>query len=101
MVCFVVGPLPVSSSSPVVETHDPPCEQGLATLVAYQWLAYPCHTLRPEHRLAASCTSVEQDLHNPKASVKAGGSSSTVMNVGGHKKTREEAHLCLVFPLAS
>jgi hypothetical protein len=44
----------------------------------------------PHHRLAASCTSVERDLHNPKASVKTGGNSGMVTNLGGYETMARE-----------
>jgi hypothetical protein len=44
-------------------------------------------TVLPYHRLAASCTSVERDLHSPRASVRVTGESDTITVSKGYKNT--------------
>jgi hypothetical protein len=44
------------------------------------------------HRPAASCTSVERDLHSPKASVRVTGESDTVTESNDHQDASYGEH---------
>ena len=49
----------------------------------------------PHHRLAASCTSVERDLHSPRASVRVTGESDTITVSKGYKNARLQRPTCI------